>query len=43
MLIPLGSLHLQTLILAEKRGNKIKKKYHGGCMLVPLIGEYGFS
>lgn len=43
LLIPLGSLHLQTLVLAEKRGNKIKKKSYGGCMFVPLIGEYGFS
>ncbi len=43
LLIPLGSLHLQTLVLAEKKGNKIKKKSYGGCMFVPLIGEYGFS
>ncbi len=43
LLIPLGSLHLQTLVLAQKRGNKIKKKSYGGCMFVPLIGEYGFS
>jgi protein-L-isoaspartate(D-aspartate) O-methyltransferase len=43
LLIPLGSLHLQTLVLAEKKGNKIKKKSHGGCMFVPMIGEYGFS
>jgi protein-L-isoaspartate(D-aspartate) O-methyltransferase len=43
LLIPLGSLHLQTLVLAEKRGNKIKKKSFGGCMFVPMIGEYGFS
>ncbi len=43
LLIPLGSLHLQTLVLAEKRGKKIKKKSYGGCMFVPLIGEYGFS
>jgi len=43
LLIPLGSLHLQTLVLAERRGGRIKKKSHGGCMFVPLIGEYGFS
>ncbi len=43
LLIPLGSLHLQTLVLAEKRGGRIKKKSYGGCMFVPLIGEYGFS
>ncbi len=43
LLIPLGSLHLQTLVLALKKGNKIKKKSYGGCMFVPLIGEYGFS
>jgi protein-L-isoaspartate(D-aspartate) O-methyltransferase len=43
LLIPLGSLHLQTLVLVEKKGNKIKKKSYGGCMFVPLIGEFGFS
>ncbi len=43
LLIPLGSLHLQTLVLAQKSGDKIKKKSYGGCMFVPLIGEYGFS
>jgi protein-L-isoaspartate(D-aspartate) O-methyltransferase len=43
LLIPLGSLHLQTLVLVEKKGAKIKKKSYGGCMFVPLIGKYGFS
>ncbi len=42
LLIPVGERFMQDLILLEKKGNKISKRNLGGCMFVPLIGEYGF-
>lgn len=42
LLIPSGSMYFQDLILCEKKGKKITKKNYGGCVFVPLIGEYGF-
>lgn len=43
LLIPLGSRYLQTLVQVEKKGKKLKRKSYGGCVFVPLVGEYGFS
>lgn len=43
LLIPLGSRYIQTLVLVERRGKKLKRKSYGGCVFVPLVGEYGFS
>ncbi|MFQ6059816.1 MAG: protein-L-isoaspartate O-methyltransferase [Thermoplasmata archaeon] len=43
LLIPLGSRYLQTLVLVEKRGRRLRRKSYGGCVFVPLLGEYGFS
>ncbi len=43
LLIPLGSLYYQTLMLYEKKGNKIKEKDYGGCVFVPLRGVHGFK
>lgn len=43
LLIPLGSRYIQTLVLIEKKGKKLKRKSYGGCVFVPLVGEYGFS
>ncbi len=42
LLIPSGSIYVQDLILCEKKGKKITKTNYGGCVFVPLIGEYGF-
>jgi len=42
LLIPSGSIYFQDLILCEKKGKKIAKTNYGGCVFVPLIGEYGF-
>ena len=42
LLIPSGSIYFQDLILCEKKGKKITKTNYGGCVFVPLIGEYGF-
>ncbi|UCD91689.1 MAG: protein-L-isoaspartate(D-aspartate) O-methyltransferase [Methanobacteriota archaeon] len=43
LLTPLGSRYLQTLVQVEKKGKKLKRKTYGGCVFVPLVGEYGFS
>lgn len=42
LLIPVGSRYYQDLILAEKRGGKVRQKSLGGCVFVPLRGEHGF-
>lgn len=42
LLLPVGSRFYQDLILVEKINHKIKTKNLGGCMFVPMIGEYGF-
>ncbi|MDI6916352.1 MAG: protein-L-isoaspartate O-methyltransferase [Thermoplasmatales archaeon] len=42
LLIPVGERFMQDLILLEKKNNKISKRNLGGCMFVPLVGEYGF-
>lgn len=41
LLIPVGGRWHQTLFQCRKIGNKIEKKDMGGCVFVPLIGEYG--
>lgn len=43
ILVPVGNKWFQSLIFAEKRGGKVKKRDYGGCVFVPLIGEYGFE
>ncbi|MEM2870550.1 MAG: protein-L-isoaspartate O-methyltransferase [Thermoplasmata archaeon] len=43
MLVPVGPVYLgQDLIRVEKRGGKQHSTNLGGCVFVPLIGEYGF-
>lgn len=42
LLIPVGGTYLQDLILATKKRGKIKKRSHGGCVFVPLVGKHGF-
>jgi len=43
MLVPVGTAHFgQDLIAVEKRNGKAVKSDLGGCIFVPLIGEYGF-
>jgi protein-L-isoaspartate(D-aspartate) O-methyltransferase len=44
MLVPVGEVYLgQDLMMVEKRGGKAVCSSHGGCVFVPLIGEYGFK
>lgn len=43
MIIPYGKHFSQDLLRISKKKNKIKKENFGGCMFVPLIGEYGWQ
>ena len=41
MVIPVGSGE-QRLLLVEKKDGKMVQSFHGYCVFVPMIGEYGF-
>ena len=41
LLVPVGGRFYQDLIRVEKRNGKLHKENLGGCVFVPLIGEYG--
>ncbi len=41
MLVPVGGRYYQDLIKVERKGKKLTKENMGGCVFVPLIGEYG--
>ncbi len=41
LLVPVGDVYCD-LILLEKHGQKTHSRSLGGCMFVPLVGEYGF-
>ena len=41
MLVPVGGGSYQELIKVERRGERFLRKNLGGCVFVPLIGEYG--
>jgi protein-L-isoaspartate(D-aspartate) O-methyltransferase len=43
MLIPVGSKYLQDLIKVRKKKGRLVEERKGGCIFVPLIGEYGYS
>lgn len=42
MLVPVGGRIYQDLVMVEKRRGRLVKESHGGCVFVPLIGEYGY-
>ena len=42
MLVPVGGKFYQDLIRVERTGKKFLKENLGGCVFVPLIGEYGY-
>jgi len=42
MLVPVGGRFYQDLIKIERRGSKLRKESHGGCVFVPLVGEFGY-
>jgi len=43
MLIPVGGRWYQELTLVMRKGDRFIEKKLGGCVFVPLIGEYGFK
>jgi protein-L-isoaspartate(D-aspartate) O-methyltransferase len=43
MLIPVGNRWYQDLTMVERKGDKFKETRLGGCVFVPLIGEFGFK
>ncbi len=43
LVIPSGSGYSQRLLVLERRGEKIIERDEGGCVFVPLIGEYGWK
>jgi protein-L-isoaspartate(D-aspartate) O-methyltransferase len=41
LLVPVGSRWYQDLIRVTRKGAKLEKENLGGCIFVPLVGEYG--
>ena len=42
MVLPLGDRQAQSLVRVEKRHGQMTTTELGGCMFVPLLGEYGW-
>jgi protein-L-isoaspartate(D-aspartate) O-methyltransferase len=43
LVIPVGSKEQQTLLLAEKRPDRLQVTEITQCVFVPLVGEYGWT
>ncbi len=43
LVIPAGSGYSQRLLVLERRGERIIERDEGGCVFVPLVGEYGWK
>jgi len=41
LLVPVGTRWYQDLIKVTRKGAKLEKENLGGCVFVPLVGEYG--
>lgn len=41
LLVPVGSRWYQDLIRVTRKGAKLERENLGGCVFVPLLGEYG--
>jgi len=41
LLVPVGTRWYQDLIRVTRQGAKLEKENLGGCVFVPLVGEYG--
>jgi protein-L-isoaspartate(D-aspartate) O-methyltransferase len=42
MLVPVGGRMYQDLVCVERKGDRIIRQNYGGCVFVPLIGEFGY-
>ncbi|MDD1768281.1 MAG: protein-L-isoaspartate(D-aspartate) O-methyltransferase [Methanomassiliicoccales archaeon] len=42
LLVPVGGRWYQDLILVVRKGNEFIQENLGGCVFVPLVGEYGY-
>ena len=42
MLVPIGGRYYQDLVRVVRKGKNLKQENLGGCVFVPLIGEYGY-
>jgi protein-L-isoaspartate(D-aspartate) O-methyltransferase len=43
LLVPVGGRFYQDLICCTKKGSKVFEKNYGGCVFVPMVGEYGYK
>jgi len=44
MVIPVGEAYsIQELLVVERAGNVFRETAHGGCVFVPLLGQYGWN
>ncbi|MBN2169050.1 MAG: protein-L-isoaspartate(D-aspartate) O-methyltransferase [Actinobacteria bacterium] len=43
MVVPVGTAHLQELVLVEKKRKEVRTCELGSCVFVPLVGEYGWK
>ena len=43
LLVPVGGRYYQDLVRVTRNGSKLVKENLGGCVFVPLIGEYGYQ
>ncbi|MEM1720206.1 MAG: protein-L-isoaspartate(D-aspartate) O-methyltransferase [Desulfurococcaceae archaeon] len=43
LIIPVGDFYMQRLLIAEKRGGRLHRRWGIECVFVPLIGEHGWK
>ncbi|MBN1289963.1 MAG: protein-L-isoaspartate(D-aspartate) O-methyltransferase [Actinobacteria bacterium] len=43
MVVPVGTSHIQELVLVERKKNEVRTRELGSCVFVPLVGEYGWK
>ena len=44
MVIPVGQAYsIQELVVVERRGGAYEESAYGGCVFVPLLGQYGWN
>jgi protein-L-isoaspartate(D-aspartate) O-methyltransferase len=42
VLVPVGGRFYQDLVKLERKGDKFTRRSLGGCVFVPLVGEFGY-